>query len=533
MTPTPTPTTTPITPSQIQVSARHKIVAVPTRTDLENLFPSAKRLTYEGKDMILVPHGPAETRMLRNLGMNVPSPIITQYDWEGGTPYDVQKRTAELLTTHQRAYVLNGMGTGKTKSALWAWRYLHRQGLAGKVLVVAPLSTLNFTWAREVFSTLPGVNVQVLHGSKEKRLQRLSDPEADVFVINHDGLAVILDEILNRKDIDTLILDELAVYRNGTAIRTKKARLLAKEMTWVWGMTGSPTPNEPTDAWGQASVVTPATTPKYFTRFRDQVMQKVTQFKFVPKPDALEQVQSLLQPAVRFTLEDVVELPDMVERTLDVALGKQQKHVYDKMAAEAHVAVQAGDITAMNAAVVLGKLLQISAGWVYTSDGSVVALDNDDRLDALVDAINSSDRKVIVFVPYVHALEGVAKRLTHEGIDVRTVSGDTPKGKRDEIFNLFQNTSGVRVIAAHPQCMSHGLTLTAADTIIWFSPTTSLEIFEQANARIRRIGQKAKQQILMFQATKAERGMYARLRAKQKVQNELLDLIADATTTTP
>ena len=96
-------------------------------------------------------------------------------------------------------------------------------------------------------------------------------------------------------------------------------------------------------------------------------------------------------------------------------------------------------------------------------------------------------------------------------------------------FNLFQNSSAVKVLVAHPQCMAHGLTLTAADTIIWFAPLPNLEIFEQANARIRRIGQKHKQQILMFCATKAEKRMYAKLRAKQKVQNMLLDLFAEAT----
>jgi len=141
----------------------------------------------------------------------------------------------------------------------------------------------------------------------------------------------------------------------------------------------------------------------------------------------------------------------------------------------------------------------------------------------------STDRKVIVFVPFVHALDGIRKRLDDEGMDVATVSGATPKSDRDQLFNVFQNTSKVRVLVAHPQCMSHGLTLTAADTIIWFAPTTSLEIFEQANARIRRVGQKHKQQILMFQSTKAERQMYARLRAKQKVQNTLLEMFSDAT----
>lgn len=513
----------------IQISAKHEIVGVPIRGDLATLFPDAKRVTYGSDELILIHHGVEETRLLQNMGINVPAPILAQYDWEGGKPFDIQKRTAALLTTKPRAYVLNGMGTGKTKASLWAWRYLNRKDYANKLLVCAPLSTLNFTWAREIFQTLPGVKVQVLHGTKAKRLERLADREADVYVINHDGLNVIADALAGRPDIDTLILDELAVYRNGTATRTKVTRKVASRMNWVWGMTGSPTPNAPTDAWSQCTIITPNTVPKFFNRFRDEVMQRVTQFKFVPKPDALDKVFEVMQPAVRFTLDDVIELPELVERTVDIELGDKQAKVYKQMEEQAFVAVQNKEITAMNAGAVLNKLLQISTGYIYTRDGEVVSLDNDARLTALVDAVNSTSNKVIVFVPFVHALNGVAARLKDEGYDVATVSGATPKGDRDEIFRLFQNTEKTRVIVAHPQCMAHGLTLTAADTIIWFAPLPNLEIFEQANARIRRVGQKHRQQVLMFAATKAERQMYARLRAKQKVQNMLLEMFADAT----
>ena len=159
---------------------------------------------------------------------------------------------------------------------------------------------------------------------------------------------------------------------------------------------------------------------------------------------------------------------------------------------------------------------------------SIVALDNQKRIEAMTDAVMAADNKVIVFVPFKHALEGVVHALNAEGVDVHGISGDTPKGERDSVFHQFQNTDRIRVIAAHPATMSHGLTLTAADTIIWFGPTTSLETFEQANARITRVGQKNKQLVLMLQGTKVERVMYANLRAKQKVQNALLDLFADA-----
>lgn len=510
------------------VSPKHKVVAVPPIPEVLNVFGNAKRVTWNGKEYALVRHGADETKFLRNLGMDVPAPVLVQYDWCGGTPFDVQRKTAAMLTMNKRAYVLNSFGTGKTKAALWSWHYLHQRGEAGKLLVVAPLSTLNFTWGREVFQTLPGIKVVTLHGTRKKRLDRLNDTEYDVYVINHDGLKVIADDLIDHPEIDTVIFDELAVYRNAQSARTKVAIKIAERMKWAWGLTGSPTPNAPTDAWAQCRLLTPHTVPKYFNRFRDQVMVKVSQFRWVPKQEAADTIFEAMQPAVRYKLDDVVELPDVVERTVDVEMGPKQTKVYKQMQEHAYTLIEQKEITAMNAGAVLSKLLQISTGYIYTREGDVVPLDNDERMTALVDTINSTDRKVIVFVPFVHALKGIEERLTREGYDVATVSGATNKGERDTIFNKFQNTDAIKVLVAHPQCMSHGLTLTAADTIVWFSPLPDLEIFDQANARIRRIGQKHKQQIVMFQATPAEKRIYQKLRNKQKIQNTLLEMYEES-----
>jgi SNF2 family DNA or RNA helicase len=501
---------------------------VQARDDVRNLFPAAQELQHEGSNLLILPHGPTETYLLRKLGFDAPSPINSHYDYCKGTPFEVQRKTCAMLTMNQRAYVLSGMGTGKTKCALWAWHYLYTHGHAKKLLVVAPLSTLRFTWSREIFTTLPGIKCAVLHGSRAKRLELLADPEIDVFIINHDGVKIVADDIQARGDIDTMVLDELAVYRNGSAQRSKQMRKMAQHMSWVWGMTGSPIPNEPTDVWGQAQIVTPHTVPKFFTRFREQLMHRVTQFKWMPKPDAVDTAFSCLQPAVRFTLDDVTELPDLIERTLDIELGPKQEKVYSHMAEHAHVAVLNKEITAANAAAVMSKLLQVSTGWVYSADKTIVPLDNEERVQALIDVINSTDRKCLVFVPFKHALTGISEALKKEGVDHAVVSGDTPANERAQVFNLFQNTSKYKVIAAHPQCLAHGITLTAADTICWFAPVTSLEIYDQANHRIRRVGQKHRQQIIHLQATPVERKIYALLRRKQKVQDKLLDLFETA-----
>jgi len=521
----------PETLTPVQVSAKHKVVGVPFSVDVKNLFPSAKEISFSGSQHLVLPHGPTETVMLRRLGFDVPAPIMTHYDWPGGvTPFEVQKKTGALLTLNERAYVLNDLGTGKTKSLLWAWDYLRSRGLCGKLLILAPLSTLEFTWAREIFSTLPHRRCVVLHGAKQKRLVRLADNDAEIFLLNHDGVKVILEDLLARPDIDVLGIDELAVYRNGSADHTKAVMKLAQKMKWAWGMTGRPIPRAPTDAWAQAKILTPHTVPKFFGRFREDLMTRSAHstFKWFPKADAAERAFQVLQPAVRYSIDDVAELPELIERTVDVGMGAKQLKIYKALAKDCYAKLLTQEITAANAGVVMSKLLQVAIGWVYSKDGSVASLDNELRLDAMLNAIDSTERKVLVFVPFKHALAGIANVLTEEKIDHACVSGDTPASERATIFNLFQNTKRYKVLAAHPQCLAHGITLTAADMIIWFGPVTSLEIFDQANARIRRVGQKHKQQVLKFQGSAVERKIYSMLADKQQVQQGLLDLFEAA-----
>lgn len=524
--------------TELFVSAAHKMLVVPRNDGVGNMFPDAKVVTLEGKPFHLVPHHPAEAWLLRNMGYTVPAPILTHYDWPGQfKPFDAQRQTAGLLTMNRRAYVLNSMGTGKTSSALWAWDYLYSRGLAKKLLVVAPLSTLKFTWMREVFQTLPHrKSIVVHHATRAKRIERLMDTEADIYIINHDGVKLLHDDIIKQIKagvISCVVIDELAVYRNGKSERTKSMKTIAHSVEWAWGMTGSPMPRSPTDVWAQCQIITPSTVPRFFRDFRDKVMTRLTQFKYVPKKDAVETAYSVMQPAVRFTMDDVQELPDQVIQTRDVPMGAVQAKIYKQLTATCHAAVGKNEITAANAGAVMMKLLQVATGWVYDKVRETVALDGHDRIDALVETIDAAEQKVLVFVPFIHALDGIAEALTKEGIDHAVVSGQTPIGQRSDIFNLFQNTGKYKVLLAHPQCLAHGITLTSASVIVWFAPVTSLEIYEQANARIRRIGQKHKQLVLHLQSTPVEKKIYKLLQNNQQVQDAFLAMFADETNQNP
>lgn len=474
-----------------------------------------------------VPHTFQMTKLLRSLNYDVPAPVLSQYDWCGLNPYEVQKKTVAMMTTNRRAYVLNGLGTGKTLCTLWAFDYLKKAGEANKMLVVAPLSTLSFVWDTEIFSRMPHLKTAVLHGSKAKRLQLL-DSDADIFIINHDGVGVIYDELLAREDIDVLVLDELSAYRNGSSTRNKVMRRLAKTKSWVYGLTGSPMPREVTDVWGLCQVVTPETTPKYFRQLKQDLMYQAGPYRWVAKEGAVERAFSMLQPSVRYSLDDIVELPDVTFRYVEIPLGPKQAKLYREMKAKAVALVEDNQVDAANAAAVMSKLLQISTGWVYDSMHNVYTLDNELRVQAMVDTIEDADRKVLVFAPFKSALAGLSKALADADIDHAVVSGDTPAGQRNEIFNAFQNTDQYKVLVAHPACLAHGVTLTAAATIIWFGPVLDLETFFQACGRITRLGQKHKQLVLMFGGTPVEKRVYDMLGRKEETQREFLDMIAEA-----
>src|SRR5262249_49054713 len=160
------------------------------------------------------------------------------------------------------------------------------------------------------------------------------------------------------------------------------------------------------------------------------LMYRVGQFIWIPRKDANEQAFNILQPSVRFQLEDVTELPPYVSIRPDVELGPKQKFIYEALRKDAFAMVGNQTITAVNAGAALNKLLQVSLGWVYDTDGNVVQLDNQKRLKLLGELIEGAQGKVIVFSAFKHALAGIEKFIAKDlDYTVASVSGDTPAGK--------------------------------------------------------------------------------------------------------
>lgn len=509
------------------ISTKHKKVIINSRHPerITTVIPTAKVLMFKGRPLVAVPHGLDETKVLRNIGYSVPSPVTRYYAWSGRyTPFAHQQATVEFLTLHHRAFVLNQIGTGKSLSVLWAYDYLRSIGQACKMIIVSPLSTLERVWADELFRHFPHLTFKVLHGAAAKR-RKLLALDVDVYIINHDGVEVVGEELVARSDIDVVVVDELAEIRNQKTDRWRAANTLIQGRRWVWGLTGSPTPKAPTDAWAQVRLINPERVPKYFTRFRDTVMRQINTFKWVPRVEAAHVVKEAMQPSILFKRDECLDLPPCTFSTRQVEMSPEQTKAYQQMLNRLRLEYAGGEVTAVNEAVKVMKLVQVAAGVAYARDGSNVVLPAPERIKAVKEVVTEADGKVIVYIPLTGALERIAKELRDTGYTVGVVNGETPKAVRDQVFSTFQQDDEMRVLVAHPKCMAHGLTLTAASAIVWYIPTNDYAIYEQACGRIVRPGQVRHQHIIHLEGSNVERRMYQKLEAKGNAQGILLDLI--------
>jgi SNF2 family DNA or RNA helicase len=497
---------------------------------ITTVIPTAKLVAHKGSTLVAVPHRPDETRVLRKLGFDVPDPMPVYYKWPGQfTPFGAQIETASFLAMNTRAFCLNSMGLGKTVSSLWAFDYLRETKQVRRALIVCPLSTMERTWADEVFRSFPHLNAVVLYGSAQRRKKLLAQ-DAELYVINTDGIKTIKAELAERDDIDLIIVDELALFRNQSTDRWKTLNEICNKQHTrrVWGLTGSPIPNAPTDAWAQCRLVVPTSpdVPKYFGKFRDMTMRQINQFKWSPKTDALDYVRKCMQPAIRYALDDVVDLPEQVFITREVPMTPEQHKAYNAMLNTLKMQYAGGEVLAVNEAVKANKLVQICCGAAYGAGGETIIIPAEPRVDVVKEVIEESEGKVIVFVPLTGALQHLADELSKDW-ETAVIHGGTSKADRDSIFGRFQNSEEIRVLVANPATMSHGLTLTAATTIVWFAPIHSNEIYQQACARVRRPGQKRTTVIVHIAGSDIERRIYKRLEKKESVQGTLLDLMKD------
>lgn len=522
----------------MQYSQKHNAVIYQTPSP-ERILSCIPTAFLVAQSIVAVPCTISNMQIMRRLGYPVVSPILNDYDWPikfPFKPFDHQKLASAFLTMHPRAFNLSDMGTGKTLSFLWAADYLMKAGVIRKALIISPLSTLKRVWEDELFNHFMSTRDSVIvYGDRAKRMQLLNE-DHDFYIINHDGLGVgstkagrglVIGEVAQwvqgRPDIDCIGVDEGSVYKDSGTNRYKVLRQATKDKNYVWWMTGTPTPNSPLDAWAQARMVRRDYV-ESFVSFRERTMQKVTNFKWVPKNDGWRLAAEILQPAIRFDRNECLDLPDVVIEDREVELSPTQKTAYDDIKNKLRITVGNGTINAINEAALRQKLIQISLGAVYDGDHAIHRTDSAPRFKVLEEIIEQAGQKILVFAPLTSVVDMLYTELS-KSYSVGKVNGSVSAVQRNKIFSDFQNNEHPRIIVADPRTMAHGLSLTKAATTIWYGPTDQAEIYQQANKRMDRPGQVNKMLVVRLTATPLEREIYRRLDNREAMQGLVLMLV--------
>lgn len=450
---------------------------------------------------------------------------LSEYDWPRPhhlTPFAHQKETAKFLVSNRKAFCFNEQGTGKTASVIWATDYLMKIGVLKRILVVCPLSIMKPAWQNDLFKFAMHRTVAVAHGNAEKRREILAG-DAEYVIINYDGVGIVKKEI-EAAGFDLVVIDEASAYKNAQTERWKDMRDLMKTIKGLWMLTGTPAAQSPMDAYGLAKLINPTAVSPIFGQFRDRVMIKVGQFRWVPKPDSKEYVHSILQPAIRFEKSQCLDLPPVTYVDRDAPLTPQQVKYYNILKKQMLFEADGEEISAVNAAVQINKLLQIAGGAVYSDSREVIEFDVSERLRVVQEVIEESSHKVLVFVPFTHTIELLEKHLTKNGISCDVINGSVNVNRRTAIVKQFQEHDNPKVLIIQPQAASHGLTLTAANTVIWYAPCTSVETYLQANARIDRPGQVNNMTVVHIKGSPIEKRIYDMLRNNIQNHMKIIDL---------
>jgi len=472
---------------------------------------------------VMVYWGIQEMQRLTKVFGDAPSPMANEYDWPGMyTPFVHQKTTASYLALRQRAFCFNEAGTGKTSSVIWAADYLINQGLVKRILVICPLSIMYSAWQADIFKTAMHRTVGVAYGDANRR-KKVINGEYEFVIINFDGVGTVSEEI-GKVGFDLIVIDEANAYKTVTTKRWKTLAKLIAPSTRLWMMTGTPASQSPMDAFGLAKLVNPVGVPKYMTSWRDKVMHQVTPFKWVPKATSQQDVFNALQPAIRFEKAQCLDLPTVMYQTREIPLSPQASKYYKVLKDQLLIEAVGETVSAVNAAAKLTKLLQIAGGAVYTDDREVIEFDVSPRLNALMEVIDETNNKVIVFVPYSHTIQLVARHLNQQGVINEIIEGSVSAKLRSDIINKFQTAKDPRVLVIQPQAASHGVTLTAADTVVFWSPVMSVETYIQCIARIDRVGQVNSMTVVHLQGAEVERRVYQMLQGKVDSHEKLVDL---------
>jgi len=445
--------------------------------------------------------------------------------------YKHQKETVKFLKNHPRALVTSTCGTGKTISVLETWHRYHK----GKMLVIAPKSTLGPVWGNDCNNYYTDTKIGIFNRKDTRQDGYVYNllMDNDIVVINIEAANLILEQspVLSEY-YTTLVIDEFTAIKNRTAKRSKNVAKLALYFEYRYLLSGTPTPNGILDIWHPALIADNGVRlGNNFFHFRNTVCQPVArgyhqQFtEWVEIPGAADVVASTLKDiTIRHVLEDVVDMPERIYRTLEVEMPAKLHKSYRQLKQTAILEFNSGDVvTAANKAVLGNKLLQAASGSLYDTDGNSKILDTS-KYELIVELIKEREHS-LVFYQWNHQCEELEWQLKKEKIKYAVISGLIKQADRTQIIADYQKGK-YQTLLLQPASAAHGITLTLSEASIWCSPTWNLEHFIQANYRDYRIGQRKRTEVIMIQyANTIEKEVYKRLTEKRKALDNLLTIL--------
>lgn len=451
------------------------------------------------------------------------------------TPYELQKHSVQFMIEQPRCYNFCSQGCGKTMTSIWAADYLMKQQIIKKTLIVTTISNMQSTWADQFFMDAPHRTYTILKGTKDRKIKELQN-NYDFYIINHDGLTTLAPSILPAY-FDLLIYDEVTAIKNTNTQRFKilnKHLLLKNPHMRIIAMTGTPGAQSPLDCYGLIKLIYPGFQFS-MTQFKEMTMYRKSMYEWEARPNWQDIVFDFMRPAIRFGLQDIIDLPPLTIIPHKVELTKSQLHIYNSLKKQLIAELEANDgaktnVTVSNAAILMSKLLQVLGGVVYDADGKTCELDFEPRYQALLDIVENHDSPVVIFTSFKNIQALLYKKMTaYFGVNsIGLINGDITGDQRADEIRKFQNGE-YKAILAHPKTTAHGVTLTRSNTIIWYGVCHSSELYQQGNARILRadsVGRgHTKFLIYQFYANDLELGIFKKLEQKEFDMHTLLTMI--------
>ena len=438
-------------------------------------------------------------------------------------PFAHQKVTSEFLVANPRAIVTSDPGTGKTRSVADAYAKVKSDG---RMLVLAPLSILEVSWADDIRKFQPNLTWGIsVAGDRDAAFES----DCDVVIINHDGVKWINDKLKKSPKFldgfDTLCIDEFTAFKNKDSARSKACLSLAQHFSRRWILSGTPNSNTILDVWHPTLICDDgARLGKRFYSFRSSVCNSRHNgfgVEWKDKPEATSMVASALHDiSIRYELEECITMPERILTTRKVRLHPKVRALYTQLMDDAVLYADSGNLSAVHASAKIKKILQLCTGAVYDASGTVLDI-HSDRYEFVMDLVAERKHSLVAF-NWTHERDAMVAIAEKEGIKYGIIDGSVAGNKRTAVVNSMQ-AGELQVVFCHPQSAGHGLTLTRATTTIWASPTYNAEHYKQFNARMYRAGQRKRTEIIHVAAENTlEEVVYDKLQTKLERMEDLL-----------